>query len=251
MLSELLKKKEVVAAAIVLGLMLIFSIVYFTSLHTHIWKALLHYTYALPVFGMLGFLLFILFFNMDIKESKYVKYIALAIFMPLALISLLRCYFKLPYVFCRVCPKKCVWGTFRPDFVTGVLLVNVMDKQWCNRYCPFFTLQTMTFSTNDISLRTPRILRAIKYLLLVVVIALYFAIIYAYNYPVGPWDLYRLFSSYAYSVHIAVAITVVVLIFASFFIFRPFCNWFCPIGAISEIILKIKNFLTQGKHENQ
>ncbi|HQH28991.1 MAG TPA: hypothetical protein PLP17_16480, partial [Oligoflexia bacterium] len=60
---------------------------------------------------------------------------ALAVFYPLG-----RCYFSLPYLFCHVCPRKCVFGFLRPYLVPAALIMNLERRHWCFHACPIGTV---------------------------------------------------------------------------------------------------------------
>ena len=44
------------------------------------------------------------------KKENLLKIIYGILFLPVAFFPMLRCYFKVPYIFCKVCPRKCPWG---------------------------------------------------------------------------------------------------------------------------------------------
>ncbi|RMD81753.1 MAG: hypothetical protein D6815_10970, partial [Candidatus Dadabacteria bacterium] len=56
---------------------------------------------------------------------------SLATFYPLA-----RCYFQVPFLFCHVCPRVCVFGYLRPFWVPAAVLMNLGSYSWCQRMCP-------------------------------------------------------------------------------------------------------------------
>ena len=63
------------------------------------------------------------------------------IFSFISFLPIFRCYFKIPYIFCHVCPRKCVFGIIRPYLIPAMLLMNIRKNTWCFHLCPIGTLQ--------------------------------------------------------------------------------------------------------------
>ena len=69
------------------------------------------------------------------------KFVYGIIFLPLLLLPIFRCYFKVPYIFCSVCPAQCPWGISRLLVFNTAILFNLSGKFWCVNICPFGTFQ--------------------------------------------------------------------------------------------------------------
>jgi len=187
------------------------------------------YIYSIFLFMLIAFLLILFREKLRIKQIAekrfyFFSYIFLA---PVIFYPIFRCNFKIPYIFCHICPRKCIFGHLRPYLIPAILLMNVDKRIWCYNYCPIGKLQKSAFSVKTQKMRLPKFLFNIKYLIFLFVILSYFAF---NNY----------FSKTIYSFSIIVLIIAIILLIMSFFIHRIFCNYICPIGTVSEGILKLE-----------
>ena len=76
-------------------------------------------------------------------EIKYnpLKIIYFILFLPIATIPIIKCYFRIPYILCKACPRKCVFGELRPFIIPSFLLLNLDKRFWCYKLCPCGTVQ--------------------------------------------------------------------------------------------------------------
>lgn len=165
--------------------------------------------------------------------------------LPVAALPLGRCYFSVPYLFCHVCPRPCVFGVLRPYIVTVALIANLGDQRFCQRACPLGLSQAAAGATSS---RRPRRFRRIAWgarmVALALVAYLYFGIepghadpeatqlfswLYLNRYASSPWVL---------------GATALALI-ASFYTHRPFCETACPIGATSDLLLRAEKLIAR------
>lgn len=161
------------------------------------------------------------------------------VLLPVAALPLGRCYFVVPYLFCHVCPRPCVFGVLRPYVVTTALIANFGDHRFCQRACPLGHAQAAPASLSAARVRAfGKAAWTLRILALALVAYLYFAALrdhregtegvgvyawfYADHYAVSPWVL-------------GVAGAALVL---SFLLHRPFCETACPIGATSDLITR-------------
>lgn len=150
------------------------------------------------------------------------------LFLPLVLLPVFRCYFKVPYIFCRVCPTQCPWGLSRTFIFNSFLLLNCSGKFWCTALCPLGTFQECQSELSPKRLKPVSWLIAVAYLMLLVWTTLYFLTLFGSKgvcfFDIGKYEW--------------VALTGIVagLIFvAAFFVPKFFCRYFCPVGTIAEL----------------
>ncbi len=181
----------------------------------------------LDYFQILGLLMltaaFILLFNC--KITCKIKPIYYLVFLPIWLIPAIRCRFQIPYIFCHLCPGRCAWGEFRKMFIPFYLLLNVENRFWCWNLCPLGQLQDAMPKSNIKPI--PKILTYIRFIILALAVYLIF------------FDLsYTLQVHYTYSIFSIIIILILLLTIR--YLPRVFCHILCPIGAFSDIVLKIR-----------
>jgi polyferredoxin len=81
-----------------------------------------------------------------------------------------------------------------------------------------------------------------KYFVLAFIIILYFWILFARRHFL-PSDIYDMMFKNAYTFSAIVLIAAISIILISFFVPRFWCHYFCPIGAGSDILLKLETKL--------
>jgi polyferredoxin len=166
-------------------------------------------------------------------------------FLPLVFYPFFRCYFEIPHVFCHVCPRRCIWGYIRPITIPAVLLINLWNRSWCSNYCPIGSLQDEQAKSTEKRINLPRILRYPRYLILALVIIVYFWILSARR-NITDANLYSMMYKNAYVFSPIIFLIAIIIFVASFFVHRLWCNYFCPIGTASDVILKIENKVRQS-----
>jgi 4Fe-4S binding protein len=188
------------------------------------------YFYIVYASLIIVFILIILKKFKQIKLKPYLtKIIFGLIFLPAVFFPIMRCYFKVPYIFCKLCPKKCPWGNIRPFVIPSFLLLNLNSKFWCFRMCPIGTLQDYQCKVSKNKKCLPKWACNLKYFFLVLIIGLFF--------------IQKKFSFFFKGDHHFYVWTfgvAIILFIISFFIPRFFCNVFCPIGSLSDLMLKLK-----------
>jgi polyferredoxin len=147
------------------------------------------------------------------------------VFLPMWLMPALRCRFKIPYIFCHLCPSRCMWGEYRNTFIPFYLLLNVDNRYWCWNLCPLGQIQEAVPRRK--TMRIPRVLTHVRYgVLAFTLYVIYMNLSYTYH------------AHYTFSLFSLTLLAVMVT--ASLFTHRPFCTTLCPIGAFSDIVLKIR-----------
>jgi spermidine synthase len=221
------------------------------------WERTQPWAYAMsfhPVYqGMLLFLLFWgVFSALDLKRLpnrnwaswrlgrltvfQWLNYVvfAVAVFFPI-----FRCYFKVPYLFCHVCPRKCIFGVIRPFIIPGVLLMNIRKRHWCYHGCPIGAVLDCEARVSRQRWRSLGFLRGLFSLaVLALIVYVYFRV--RDDFYSGPItdNWYEALFKNSYSVTASVvAISVLVLILGFLWV-RAFCDLICPVGTVSEFLLR-------------
>lgn len=160
--------------------------------------------------------------------QKWLKWIYGIFSLPVLLLPVFRCYFKVPYVFCRVCPNKCPWGILRSVAFPAFLLLNLSNRFWCVALCPLGTFQECQAQISPKRFKFPLWTELFAYLILILVTGMYLLTLFG-----SPWAEWFEMGRYAW-VEVSVGAAIAVL-FAAFFIPKFFCRYFCPVGTIAEV----------------
>lgn len=199
-------------------------------------------SYHTLIFLMLALVIFFIVFEKKIiiKEKIPWKILYAIAFIPLIFYPFFRCYFHIPHIFCQVCPRRCVWGYVRPITVPGVLLINLYSLRWCNSYCPVGSLQDEQIKLSKKRIDLPKSFSYIKYLILALVIITYFWILDARrNFVAG--NFYDLMFMDAFTIAIWSFMVALGIFTISFLVHRFWCNYLCPIGTGSELLVRLEN----------
>ncbi|MFA5168611.1 MAG: 4Fe-4S binding protein [Candidatus Omnitrophota bacterium] len=161
--------------------------------------------------------------------QRWFKWVYGIFFLPVLLLPIFRCYFKVPYVFCRVCPHKCPWGILRTVAFPAFLLLNLSNKFWCTALCPFGTFQECQAQISPKRFKLPLWIELFAYIVLFLVTGMYLLTLFG-----SPWVKFFGMGDYAWA-EVSVLVAVMVLI-AAFFIPKFWCRYFCPVGTVDEMI---------------
>ena len=164
----------------------------------------------------------------------------LVILLPVAGFPLARCYFDVPYVFCHVCPRQCVFGVLRPYLVPAALIANLHGRRFCERACPLGTVQTSCERSR--LRRLPRVPAAglMRAAALGLVAIAYVVVRGEREEGVQGTGLYALMFRNAYAPAFSTLAAASALVVLSFLVRRPFCDGLCPIGAASDAITRLE-----------
>ena len=175
--------------------------------------------------------LIILIAAVFIKKYKVqLKPLIYLIFLPLAIIPIFKCWFKVPYIFCHACPRKCPWGILRKYFMPVFLGVNINKRFWCYSYCPFGEIQDMQAKVCTKRISLPKWLKQIRWLFL----ALTILAVSASYFQTKKGFIF----TGSYNFILSTGIVAAIIFALSFVIPRFWCNYFCPIGSFGDIVLK-------------
>ena len=184
--------------------------------------------------------LFLKRFNQKFLSPYWLKLICGIIFLPVLLLPVLRCYFKIPYIFCRACPDKCPWGLSRSLFFTSFIALNLSGRFWCTACCPFGTFQECLAQTSKKRLRFFSWVSGSAYIVLFLAAGMYFLSFFGMS-----WQ--GVFENGEYAWGVVTVFVAVLLITAVFFIPKAFCRYICPVGTIAELNNRLRGFLRPDK----
>ena len=194
--------------------------------------------YYYLVYGVLILAIIIIIARRFVKLDKLVSFLKYPFFfiaLPLALFPIIRCYFKIPYLFCRVCPRKCPWGELRPMIIPFLMVQNLDCRFWCFKLCPLGSLQDHQSRVSKKKIKLPSWLKEIRYFFLAFTILIILRIYFSLTDPRNTF----LFDS-SYDPVLLTVIIAIVIFGLAFFIPRFWCNYFCPIGTLGDILLKLQ-----------
>ncbi len=189
------------------------------------------FVYAIVLFGLL-----VVGFKRWFHDS-YIKYktmLSFLILFPVALMPIFKCYFKIPYIFCRACPNPCVFGATRFYGFGGFFLMNLRDKFFCKHVCPAGQIQDVADKQFGKKLPVPKFVKSIRWAFFVVIFGVVVLTQFAaYQAKVVPDEAF-----YWYSLPVVGVFFGVILL--SYFVPRVFCNYVCPVGALADLLLWLK-----------
>lgn len=166
--------------------------------------------------------------------QKWLKWIYGILFLPVLLLPVFRCYFKVPYIFCRACPHKCPWGLLRGVAFPAFLILNLSNKFWCTALCPLGTFQECQAQISPRRFKLPLWSELFAYIVLLLVTGMYFLTLFASS-GLEFFEMGR----YAW-VEVSVIVAFVILA-AAFFIPKCWCRYFCPVGTIDNAISSFRS----------
>ena len=175
---------------------------------------------------------------LNLSRSKWFTVVRTANYLVLGLVAffpVFRCYFRVPYLFCHVCPRQCIFGYLRPYLVGGALLANLGQAPFCQWVCPVGTLCDARTGTPP-GPRLRRVLWGVRLSVLMLIAVFYFLM--ERSSGIGSFGTGRLYAvlfknDYAVSLWgIGIAAAFIVL---GWKLKRFFCLALCPIGATSDL----------------
>ena len=152
-----------------------------------------------------------------------------------------RCYFKVPYLFCHVCPRQCIFGYMRPYLVPAALIMNIEKRHWCYHLCPIGTVLDCQARVSGKPWHLPGWIKILPILILLFTAVSYFKISSDLARPTETLlDWYTALFKNSYSPTLIVILITVLMLILAFRIRRSFCETVCPIGTLSNLILKLE-----------
>ncbi|MCC6933138.1 MAG: 4Fe-4S binding protein [Deltaproteobacteria bacterium] len=174
-------------------------------------------------------------------------------FLPALIYPLFRCVFKIPFLFCHVCPQRCVFGHLRPYLIPWALTINLERRKWCYNLCPLGTLQECqakaTKSQNYVHSVLGKFLDFLPYVILALTVVIYLVVWggdkAAVNSLSSSW--YEYFYAGSNDPQTLVIVSVIMLLIIGLFRRRSFCSLLCPAGALSGLLLKMQRLMSHKR----
>ena len=209
---------------------------------TYFWKPehILSFFWSRPFLLLAKILFASTFFLLILRRfgrklpSHVLKWIYGSIFLPVLLLPVFSCYFKVPYVFCRVCPNRCPWGMLRTFVFSSFILLNLSEKFWCSSLCPLGTLQEGQIGFSRKSFKLSAWMTALMYVVLFLVAGMYLLTL-----SESRWTEFFNLGRYAWVGGTALAALGIFVV--SFFVPKFWCRYLCPVGAIAELSLHLRD----------
>lgn len=242
---ETLFSSKIYSFVVLIILALIGLIITNENLNTILYNIVFHPAFYSIALLSLGFALITIIFPekfnplKDKTNQKISKFFYYILFAPIVFYPIFRCYFKIPFTFCHVCPRRCIFGYLRPYLVPSVLLLNLDKRHWCFKQCPYGHLQDKQSMVSKIRVKLPKFLSYSKYVFLLLLVVGYFLILNARKIIELPgFNFYLRTFKNVYSFSLIVFVVALLIFLIAFFIPRFWCNYFCPIGTFSDEALK-------------
>ena len=186
--------------------------------------------------SMAFFILLFRLFTHRLLFRKTLKLVFGVIFLPLVLLPVFRCYFRVPYIFCDVCPDQCPWGISRILIFNTAILLNISGKFWCGNLCPFGTFQECQANISKLNFKLPYWSILSAYASLFLFITMYY-LAFSESRALAFFEIGR----YGW-VAITASITLLIVL-ASFLIPRFWCRYACPVGTIAKLTSGLIRFI--------
>jgi len=158
------------------------------------------------------------------------------ILLPLVLLPVFRCWFKVPYIFCDACPAKCPWGISRIFLFNTAILLNLPGKFWCGNLCPLGTLQEYQAKISKQNFKLPYWTNVSAYAILLLFFVMYYLALSG-SRALAFFEIGR----YGWVTITAFAGSLILL--AAFFIPRFWCRYACPVGTIAKLTSGLLRFI--------
>lgn len=169
------------------------------------------------------------------RGLQYIVF-SLVVFFPV-----LRCWFRVPYVFCHACLRPCVFGLVRPYVVWGAAVMNLSAYPWCHHVCPVGLLLRAQPGFPAAPTRAAGRFRAGVF---VFVVAAYFVGLYGRDAYERAGTIYHFFLRHSYAASAVVLAVAAGFLVANLRVRPSFCRLACPIGALMDVS---RDALAQGK----
>ena len=228
---------NITSLAIAITIIILYSIILLPKRVYYRLSFLLNNTYYYPIYFLVIIAFAIIFLKLFQKikiKDNTLKIIYGLFFLPAVYFPIMRCYFKVPYIFCKTCPRKCPFGELRPFIIPSFLLLNLDKRFWCFKLCPFGTLQDYQCRVSKKRIHLPKWLSKIRYIFLALTAIAVLGLIFTPTY-------FDFFFKGEHHLYLWTFVISLIIFLLAFFIPRFFCNYFCPIGSFGDIALKAQN----------
>lgn len=191
----------------------------------------------------IGSILFALILATGIFKIPFNIIFKILQFSSLSLIAfypVFRCFFKIPYLFCHVCPRQCAFGIFRKYTVVAGTISNTTKWPFCHMTCPIGIMyDAQPVAEKRIPAKLIEKLNTVRLVFLIFIPLIYFKAKFDESALTPPFlDIFTFMFKNEYSTNIIVLCSAFIFVIGGFLIPRFFCNLFCPIGAVKKLLEK-------------
>ncbi|MBN3038804.1 MAG: 4Fe-4S binding protein [Candidatus Omnitrophica bacterium] len=184
--------------------------------------------------------------NVQLKhhfKSYILNVVSLVVLAPIFFGVFAFCPFRLPYIYCAICPRRCPWYHIRGYIVLAAIVLNLKNNMFCNRLCPFGTVQIFLSKMGLRKFKIPRFLLSLKHVSVLILLLLIIMTFHPQMIIQSIWgiDLDQIFIT---NMRYILLVFFVLGIMASLFSYRFFCYSLCPIRALST---NLNFFKPEGK----
>ena len=179
-----------------------------------------------------------------------VRITSLFILVPFLFYPFFFCPFRLPYLYCFICPLRCGYSRIRGIVLLIALGLNLKKGLFCTHICPLGSIQTLLYKIKSPKLSLPHLLLNLKYvgLVLVVFVLLITALPQLLSYKIAPFGHFAPFGYFAglsfsqiFVLKMGVLLLGILLLGMALgvFSYRFFCSNLCPLKALSIILQRL------------
>ena len=171
--------------------------------------------------------------------SNLSSWVSLITLGPLFLYPFSFCPFRLPYLYCSICPAGCIWSRVRGIALLAILALNLKRGLFCNYLCPLGALQKVLFKTTRRRLSVPVFFQKLRYLAIILIV---FMLIVSGL----PEPIIQRFEVLSASRILMVKLKNLFLgifllsVLASILNYRFLCHHLCPVSGLSKMLSRGK-----------
>lgn len=156
------------------------------------------------------------------------------------------CPFRMPYLYCYICPLRCIWSRIR--WVVWIIAIgaNIIKKNiFCSYVCPFGTAQVLLYKIKTKKIQLSYYLRSLKYIGIIIITLV---IIITKNQELLTYKFMQLSLNwlFVFKMKDLVFYSFIIAIVTSILSYRFFCHCLCPIRALDIILNRFTKKLTIG-----
>lgn len=189
------------------------------------------------------FILLLRLFTNRLLFRNALKLVFGIIFLPLVLLPVFRCWFKVPYIFCDSCPAQCPWGISRIILFNTAILLNLSDRFWCVNLCPLGTFQECQAGISKQNFKLPAWMNLSAYATLLLFFAMYYLALSG-SHALVFFEIGR------YGWVVMTVVIASLFLFVAFFIPRFWCRYACPVGTIANLTSSASRFIREKCRRN-
>lgn len=153
---------------------------------------------------------------------KAVQLISLLVLAPIFFSPFFFCPFHLPYLYCFICPRRCLWYHIRGWVLLVALGMNLKNDFFCQQVCPWGRSQVLLSKIRTRKITLPKFWQSLKYISLICV-----ALIVVLSKSSAPILIIKIRNLLLGIFLFALAMSIIN--------YRFFCSYLCPIRALNRV----------------